>query len=73
MPYCAKYLLFTMSLERFCQFLPKIELHAHLNGSLSPSTLKKLYKMQNPSAEDCDNVVMSAEKFSSLGVLKCLT
>ena len=26
----------------FCQKLPKIELHAHLNGSLSNQTLKQL-------------------------------
>ncbi|ENN70705.1 hypothetical protein HUJ04_005248 [Dendroctonus ponderosae] len=29
-------------MESFCRKLPKIELHAHLNGSLSSSTLKKL-------------------------------
>ncbi|KAL1512746.1 hypothetical protein ABEB36_002286 [Hypothenemus hampei] len=29
-------------METFCQKLPKIELHAHLNGSLSKSTLKQL-------------------------------
>ncbi|XP_063955650.1 adenosine deaminase-like protein [Lytechinus pictus] len=26
----------------YCQKLPKIELHAHINGSISPSTLEKL-------------------------------
>ncbi|KAJ1659244.1 hypothetical protein IWQ61_001647 [Dispira simplex] len=30
------------ALRQFCQALPKVELHAHLNGSLSPSTLAKL-------------------------------
>lgn len=29
----------------FCQKLPKIELHAHLNGSLSISTIEKLHKL----------------------------
>nr|XP_022908233.1 adenosine deaminase-like protein [Onthophagus taurus] len=29
-------------MEIFCKNLPKIELHAHLNGSLSSATLKKL-------------------------------
>ncbi|KAK4884272.1 hypothetical protein RN001_000543 [Aquatica leii] len=31
-----------MELLEFCQKLPKIELHAHLNGSLSPETLTVL-------------------------------
>ncbi|XP_031832823.2 adenosine deaminase-like protein [Nomia melanderi] len=56
-----------MDLENFCKHLPKVELHAHLNGSLSPDTLKKLYKMQNPSSDNCENIVMSTEKYSSLG------
>ncbi|KZC04415.1 PREDICTED: adenosine deaminase-like protein [Dufourea novaeangliae] len=56
-----------MSIKNFCKSLPKVELHAHLNGSLSPDTLKKLYKMQNPTSEDCENIVMSTEKYSSLG------
>ncbi|CEP10833.1 hypothetical protein [Parasitella parasitica] len=30
------------SLELFCLELPKVELHAHLNGSLSPNTMQKL-------------------------------
>ena len=29
----------------FCQALPKVELHAHLNGSLSPATMKELMKL----------------------------
>ncbi|EFA07116.1 adenosine deaminase-like protein [Tribolium castaneum] len=31
-----------MEFEQFCNFLPKIELHAHLNGSLSATSLQKL-------------------------------
>lgn len=30
------------SLTNFCVQLPKIELHAHLNGSLSPATMREL-------------------------------
>jgi adenosine deaminase len=30
------------SLKEYCIQLPKIELHAHLNGSLSPSTMREL-------------------------------
>ncbi|XP_076620173.1 adenosine deaminase-like protein [Colletes latitarsis] len=56
-----------MSLESFCQSLPKLELHAHLNGSLSTDTLKQLYKMQNPDSEDGEDIVMNIEKFSSFG------
>ena len=32
------------SLE-FCRALPKVELHAHLNGSLSPATMKELMQL----------------------------
>jgi adenosine deaminase len=31
-----------MEIENFCKRLPKIELHAHLNGSLSAASLQKL-------------------------------
>ncbi|KAJ8927654.1 hypothetical protein NQ314_019856 [Rhamnusium bicolor] len=31
-----------MTIEEFCKSLPKLELHAHLNGSLSEKTLKEL-------------------------------
>ncbi|XP_053975290.1 adenosine deaminase-like protein isoform X1 [Hylaeus volcanicus] len=55
-----------MNLQDFCQSLPKLELHAHLNGSLGTDTLKKLYKMQNPNSEDCENIITNVEKFSSL-------
>ena len=30
------------SLHDFCRSMPKVELHAHLNGSISPSTIQKL-------------------------------
>lgn len=49
-----------MDSNNFCQRLPKVELHAHLNGSLSPNTLRTLYKMQNPS-EDSE-----VEKYSCI-------
>jgi adenosine deaminase len=32
----------TLSLTDFCTQLPKVELHAHLNGSLSPATMREL-------------------------------
>lgn len=31
-----------LSLSQFCVQLPKVELHAHLNGSLSPATMREL-------------------------------
>lgn len=37
--------------KEFVQNLPKIELHAHLNGSLSNSTLLKLYKLKNDNVD----------------------
>ncbi|KAL0042763.1 hypothetical protein WJX79_010027 [Trebouxia sp. C0005] len=36
---------------RFCQTLPKIELHAHLNGSIRESTIQDLAEKQGLSAE----------------------
>lgn len=39
-------------IETFCKKLPKIELHAHLNGSLSPDTLRKLHKMKLGSSDE---------------------
>ncbi|XP_076640901.1 adenosine deaminase-like protein [Halictus rubicundus] len=56
-----------MDLAKFCKSLPKVELHAHLNGSLSPNTLKTLYKMQNPNSDGGENIVMTIGKYSSLG------
>ena len=35
--------------REFCGKLPKIELHAHLNGSLSVSTINKLHKLHKLS------------------------
>ncbi|KAJ1961739.1 hypothetical protein IWQ62_003762 [Dispira parvispora] len=37
----------TATLRQFCQTLPKVELHAHLNGSLSPTTLAKLRTLKS--------------------------
>lgn len=34
------------ALKDFCKQLPKVELHAHLNGSLSPATMKKLVEFK---------------------------
>ena len=44
--------------REFCGKLPKIELHAHLNGSLSPSTINQLYKLHklNFPNEEIPNV-----------------
>ncbi|DBA90010.1 TPA: hypothetical protein ACH3X2_004337 [Trebouxia sp. C0005] len=36
---------------RFCQTLPKIELHAHLNGSIRESTIRELAEKQGLSPE----------------------
>ncbi len=39
-------------LATFCKRLPKVELHAHLNGSLRSSTLKELAQAKNISSND---------------------
>lgn len=36
-----------MDMKKFCNVLPKIELHAHLNGSLTRTTLKNLGCQEN--------------------------
>ena len=54
-----------MDMQDFCRRLPKVELHAHLNGSLSMNTLQKLYKMQGSDVTVCDQAFMNTD-FSSL-------
>ena len=41
--------LSTKMAREFCGKLPKIELHAHLNGSLSVSTINKLHSLHKLS------------------------
>uniref|UniRef100_A0A0C9RAC4 Adal-a protein n=1 Tax=Fopius arisanus TaxID=64838 RepID=A0A0C9RAC4_9HYME len=53
-----------MELKYFCEALPKIELHAHLNGSVSPQTLKKLQKLK--SNGDNSASMPDMEKFTTL-------
>ncbi|KAK2579473.1 hypothetical protein KPH14_010787 [Odynerus spinipes] len=58
---------YIMDLKNFCHKLPKIELHAHLNGSASPKTLRTLYKMQNLSKNnDINEYSCIIERHSSL-------
>ncbi|XP_024875901.1 adenosine deaminase-like protein isoform X1 [Temnothorax curvispinosus] len=54
-----------MDMQEFCRKLPKVELHAHLNGSLSVSTLQKLCKMHR-SGIASDQACMDTTNFSSL-------
>ncbi|XP_072757087.1 N6-Methyl-AMP deaminase isoform X2 [Anoplolepis gracilipes] len=55
-----------MDMQVFCRRLPKVELHAHLNGSLSIKTLQKLYKMQDSNIAPSDQAFMNTTNFSSL-------
>jgi len=41
-------------MEEFCRILPKVELHAHLNGSLSNLTLEKLARLKGCPVPDID-------------------
>ncbi|XP_014212670.1 adenosine deaminase-like protein [Copidosoma floridanum] len=51
-------------MKNFCHNLPKIELHAHLNGSLSCQTLTKLFNMKH--ARDTNHENFDVEKCNSL-------
>ncbi|XP_047117046.1 adenosine deaminase-like protein [Schistocerca piceifrons] len=44
-----------MDVATFCRELPKLELHAHLNGSLSSRTLNALRQLQNSSDASGDS------------------
>ncbi|KAJ3302337.1 hypothetical protein HDV03_005122 [Kappamyces sp. JEL0829] len=39
-----------LTTEEFCRLLPKIEIHAHLNGSLTQETIAELIALQDPVA-----------------------
>ena len=49
--------------DKFYKDLPKVELHAHLNGSISADTMRRLVKLhrerwpEEPMPEQCDLVV----------------
>ncbi|KAI5447248.1 hypothetical protein KIW84_014919 [Lathyrus oleraceus] len=42
-------------MEEWCESMPKVELHAHLNGSIRVSTLLKLAKALNETQKDAIN------------------
>ena len=49
--------------DKFYKDLPKVELHAHLNGSISADTMRRLVRLhrekwpEEPMPEQCDLVV----------------
>lgn len=45
----------TLSLCQFCVQLPKVELHAHLNGSLSPATMRELVERKKAAKPELAN------------------
>lgn len=57
-----------MTMAEFCSALPKVELHAHLNGSLSQDTMARLLQLHRdkfpgePLPADCDTLIQSGEK-----------
>ncbi|XP_066965205.1 adenosine deaminase-like protein isoform X4 [Macrobrachium rosenbergii] len=73
-----------VDLKTYCKMLPKIELHAHLNGSLSDTTILRL--LQDKRSAGVVNLPDSAEVvikrghnrtledcFTVFGILHCLT
>ncbi|RCN45353.1 hypothetical protein ANCCAN_08654 [Ancylostoma caninum] len=50
-----------MVTELECRRLPKVELHAHLNGSMSLKTIEKLYAMQKSNSLDSTQVKSSVK------------
>ncbi|XP_044016981.1 adenosine deaminase-like protein isoform X2 [Aphidius gifuensis] len=53
-----------MDLSTYCKALPKIELHAHLNGSVGTETLRKLQKIQNNPVND--QLISEIKNFKTL-------
>ncbi|XP_034244895.1 adenosine deaminase-like protein [Thrips palmi] len=51
-------------MESFCSHLPKVELHAHLNGSLSQKVLYELY-MSDPNITKSDDIIKLISSFHS--------
>jgi adenosine deaminase len=49
-----KFILVVNMESQFCAQLPKIELHAHLNGSLSVSTIGRLVRLHKENFPDED-------------------
>lgn len=49
--------------EEFCSKIPKVELHAHINGSLSDATMKELIRMKVAKGE-CESEM--TEKMTSI-------
>ncbi|XP_014298641.1 adenosine deaminase-like protein [Microplitis demolitor] len=66
-----------MDLEDFCKKLPKLELHAHLNGSVSPKTIRKLCELKNKNFNEelsrIDTSMSLKECFKIFDIVHTLT
>ena len=61
-------------MEQYCENLPKIELHAHLNGSLSEATLAKLAELKGipPPTFDLAKLTID-EVWNAFAIIQQLT
>ena len=48
----------TLDLSAFCVQLPKIELHAHINGSISPKTMHQLRELKKDKYPELTDFVV---------------
>lgn len=64
----------SIEMEQYCQNLPKIELHAHLNGSLSEATLAKLAELKGipPPTFDLAKLTID-EVWNAFAIIQQLT
>ncbi|KAG8039258.1 hypothetical protein G9C98_003565 [Cotesia typhae] len=64
-------------MDLFCQKLPKLELHAHLNGSVSQKTIRKLSELNNKNFNDelsrIDSSVSLKECFKIFDIVHSVT
>lgn len=53
--------------DDFCRALPKVELHAHLNGSCRDSTLRELAQGDPSITHDCAHLLSTRGESSAAG------
>lgn len=61
-PVCIKFQSYNQTLYNYCKALPKIELHAHLHGSVRETTLLHLLETQNTLDDDTRRLLLKNEE-----------